>query len=113
MTTFACITSVNQQYYDHCGRACIESFQAYWPRDVELYVYNEDMVKPQKGKRVRYIPWKHLKDFPTFASRTENSHVIKFANPHDFKKSRNPSHTQLLIDAIKTIFGISPTIIER
>lgn len=37
----------------------------------------------------------------------------KFANPHDFKKSRNPSHTQLLIDAIKTIFGISPTIIER
>ena len=37
----------------------------------------------------------------------------KFANPHDFKKSRNPSHTQLLIDAIKTVFGISPTIIER
>ena len=37
----------------------------------------------------------------------------KFANPHDFKKTRNPSHTQLLIDAIKTVFGISPTIIER
>ena len=37
----------------------------------------------------------------------------KFANPHDFKKSRNPAHTQLLIESISTVFGISPTIIER
>ena len=37
----------------------------------------------------------------------------KFANSHDFKKTRNPDHTQLLINAIKTVFGISPTIIER
>jgi len=37
----------------------------------------------------------------------------KFANPHDFKKTRNPAHTQLLIDSISTVFGISPTIIEQ
>ena len=37
----------------------------------------------------------------------------KFANPHDFKKVRNPSHTQALIQAIKSVLGISPTIIER
>jgi hypothetical protein len=37
----------------------------------------------------------------------------KFANPHDFKASRNPAHTQALINAITAIFGISPTIIER
>ncbi|KGA21154.1 hypothetical protein GM51_3710 [freshwater metagenome] len=37
----------------------------------------------------------------------------KFANPHDFKKVRNPSHTQALIEAIKSVLGISPTIIER
>ena len=37
----------------------------------------------------------------------------KFANSHDFKKTRNPDHTQLLISAIKTVLGISPTIIER
>jgi hypothetical protein len=37
----------------------------------------------------------------------------KFANPHDFKKSRNPAHTQLLIESISSVFGISPTIIER
>ena len=37
----------------------------------------------------------------------------KFANHHDFKKVRNPSHTQALIEAIKSVLGISPTIIER
>ena len=37
----------------------------------------------------------------------------KFANPHDFKKVRNPSHTQALIEAIKSVLGISPTIKER
>ena len=37
----------------------------------------------------------------------------KFANPHDFKKTRNPSHTQSLITAIEGVFGFTPTIIER
>ena len=37
----------------------------------------------------------------------------KFANSHDFKKTRNPDHTQLLISTIKTVLGISPAIIER
>jgi hypothetical protein len=37
----------------------------------------------------------------------------KFANAHDFKQTRNPDHTQLLISAIKTVLGITPAIIER
>ena len=37
----------------------------------------------------------------------------KFANSHDFKKTRNSAHTQSLIGAIKSVLGISPTIIER
>ena len=37
----------------------------------------------------------------------------KFANPHDFKKTRNPSPTKSLIEAIERIFGFTPTIIER
>jgi hypothetical protein len=37
----------------------------------------------------------------------------KFANPHDFKKTRNPSHTKSLIEAIERVFGFTPTIIER
>ena len=37
----------------------------------------------------------------------------KFANPHDFKQSRNPDHTQSLTNAIKSVLGITPAIIER
>ena len=37
----------------------------------------------------------------------------KFANPHDFKKTRNPPHTNSLIEAIERVFGFTPTIIER
>ena len=37
----------------------------------------------------------------------------KFANPHDFKKTRNPSHTNSLIEAIERVFDFTPTIIER
>ena len=37
----------------------------------------------------------------------------KFANPHDFKKTRNPSHTKSLIEAIERVSGFTPTIIER
>ena len=37
----------------------------------------------------------------------------KFASPHDFKKTRNSDHTQSLISAIKSVLGITPTIIER
>lgn len=79
MTTYACITSVDQRYYDHCGKACIESFYAYWPKDIDLYVYNEDMKNTPKSKRINYVPWKVLEDFPAFANRTTNSHVTKFA----------------------------------
>ena len=37
----------------------------------------------------------------------------KFANPHDYKKTRNPSHTKSLIEAIERVFGFTPIIIER
>ena len=37
----------------------------------------------------------------------------KFANAHNFKQTRNPDHTQSLINAIKSVLGITPAIIER
>ena len=32
----------------------------------------------------------------------------KFANPHDFKKTRNPSHTKSLIEAIERVLALHP-----
>lgn len=80
MTKYACITSMNQEYFDKCGRACIESFRHFWPDDVTLYVYNEDMHKPKKYKNVVYVDWKELGlDYLNFVERTQNSKVIQFS----------------------------------
>jgi len=80
MTHYAVITSLNQEYFDHCGRACLETFSRFWPDDITLHVFNEDMVKPQKYKKVNYINWKVLgAEYTDFVSRTENSKVIQFS----------------------------------
>ena len=46
-----------------------------------------------------------------------DARLVSFENNQltldDFKQTRNPDHTQLLISAIKTVLGITPAIIER
>ena len=80
MTTYTVITSLNQQYFDHCGRACLETFSRFWPDDIQMVVYNEDMMQPKKFKRISYLPWHVLgQDFLDFSNRTENSRVLQFA----------------------------------
>jgi len=80
MTKYACITSMNQEYFDKCGRACIETFRHFWPDEVTLYVYNEDMHKPKKYKNVVYVNWEDLGDnYTNFIERTSNSKVIQFS----------------------------------
>ena len=71
---------MNQAYYDHCGKAFIETFRMFWPDEIHLYVYNEDMINPKKRKFVSYIDWSELgQDYLDFNSRNENSRVQQFA----------------------------------
>lgn len=80
MKKIVCITSLNRDYYNKCGRASIETFRQFWPRDIELVVYNEDMRKTPKMKYVSWMNWSVLgKDYEDFVARTENSRVIQFA----------------------------------
>jgi hypothetical protein len=60
MKTYACITSMNQKYYNHCGKSCIDTFCTYWPSDIVLHVYNENIRKANKKKQAQYIDWKVL-----------------------------------------------------
>lgn len=108
MTKYAVITSVDQNYYDHCGKACIETFSAYWPDDITLYVYNEDMEKPKKKKHVEYISWDNLTDLPAFLERTENTHVKKFA-----KKAFSIIHALENIECDKLIWLDADTVTIR
>lgn len=131
MTKTICITSMSQQYYDHVGKACIETFSQFWPRDITLYVYNENIENPKKKSRVEFIPWSVLEaDYNKFVSRTENAGAIKFAKKgysiiHAMKNLRcdrliwidadtyttKPIHPQLISllnpsDALSSHFGV-------
>jgi len=67
----------------------------------------------KRSNRLASIFYARLVSFENNQLTLDFSDSQKFANPHDFKQSRNPDHTQLLISAIKTVLGITPAIIER
>ena len=131
MTRTICITSMSQKYYDHVGKACIETFSQFWPQDITLYVYNEDIAIPKKTQRVEFIPWSVLSDdYNKFVNRTENEGAIKFAKKgysiiHAMRNLRcdrliwidadtyttKPIHTQLISllspsDVLSSHFGV-------
>ena len=77
--------------------------------------WNEVLDLLLEENRVAWIAF-----FDARLASFENNELIldfsdsqKFASPHDFKKTRNSDHTQSLINAIKSVLGITPTIIER
>ena len=100
MTKIACITSMSQEYYDHVGQSCIETFTAFWPDNITLYVYNESIGKPRKKKRVEYMPWECVEqDYNKYAERTENKGAVKFA-----KKAYPIIHAMKNIDCDRLIW---------
>lgn len=102
MKKYICITTMDQKYYDHCGLACIESFSSKWPKEVDMFVYNENIKKLPKLKRVFFNDWKNLGDeYNKFIERhsEEKSHVTKFA-----KKAYSIIHALKNADAEKVIW---------
>lgn len=80
MKTYAVITSMDEAYYQKCGRACIQSFGAHWPKDIHLYVYDEGIIDPPKEKWVTMLPWSDLgDDFAEFMSRDNSGRTKTFA----------------------------------
>ena len=80
MKKIICITSMNQEYFDHVGRACIETYSKFWPQDIKMYVYNEYMPFFKKRKNVAEIQWSNLgQQFTDFCNRTENTRIVQFA----------------------------------
>jgi hypothetical protein len=43
MKRVACITTFNQDYYDQMAKRMVETYLEFWPKDVDLYCYTEDM----------------------------------------------------------------------
>lgn len=78
MEKYAAITSMDQKYYDHCGRAMLKSFKAHWSDLFNLYLYNEDNFKI-KVKTITPVGWNLGKHYEEFMSRHDNSRVKTFA----------------------------------
>lgn len=99
--SFICITSMNQAYYEKCGRACIESYGVNWPQDIPLYVYNEDMQELPKNKWTHYIDWQEMpKEYQHFIGRNRDNHrTLQFG-----KKAFSIIHAMQHLDCDRLIW---------
>jgi len=55
MKKFACITTFNKDYYDHMANKMVETYLEFWPKDIPLYCYTEDMTLPIQADNL--IEW--------------------------------------------------------
>ena len=50
------MTTMHKPYFDHIGDIMLESFDKYWPKDIELYVFQEGFEIPQYSN-IKGISW--------------------------------------------------------
>lgn len=73
------VTSFDQRYYDMIGYACVESWMQYWPKDLVLTCYVEDMYLPE-NPRLRQIPFSELGiEYQQFQLSDESDRAKTFA----------------------------------
>ena len=69
---------MNEQYYDHCGKAMLRSYKMNWSHILPLHVYNEDDFQV-KVSTVTSLGWNLGEDYEKFQSRHDNEKVKTFA----------------------------------
>ena len=55
MKRIACITTFNQDYYDQMAKTMVQTYLEFWPKDITLYCYTEDMTLPIKADNLKEI----------------------------------------------------------
>lgn len=78
MNKYSAITSMDQKYYDHCGRTMLCSYKQHWSNLFPLYVYNEEHFQV-KVKTVTPIGWSLGQAYRDFQDRHNNDKVKTFA----------------------------------
>ena len=51
----AAITTFNQPYYDNMAHKMVETYLKFWPKDIPLYVYTEDMKLPVQAENLKEL----------------------------------------------------------
>jgi hypothetical protein len=75
----ALMTSFNQSYYDSYGKYLVNSFIKYWPKEVTLYVYNEDMNFVSSASNVKSMGFDLGENYKEFNSRDHKPRIKVFA----------------------------------
>ena len=107
MTRYAAFTSMNRDYYDHCGRSMLRSYKKCLSDLTPMYVYNEDNFEV-KVKTVTELGWHESPEYLAFQARHKNSRVKKFA-----KKGFSVIHAMKNIDCDRLIWFDADTIIQN
>lgn len=78
MTKYVAFTSMDIDYYNHCGKTMLDSYKKNWSRLLPLYVYNEDNF--DVGSRATStLGWDLGQDYRDFQTRHLNDKVKTFA----------------------------------
>lgn len=103
--SIAFITSMNENYYQRCGKFMIESFEKHLP-NYTLNLYNEDFAPNHK---INLLGWDLGNDYNKFVERwPPNSSVSKFA-----KKGFSIIHAMNNIECKYLIWLDADTIIQK
>tara|TARA_E500000178_G_scaffold50112_2_gene45531 strand:- start:4500 stop:5348 length:849 start_codon:yes stop_codon:yes gene_type:complete len=55
MRKFACITTFNKDYYDSMANKMVETYLQFWPDNIPLYCYTEDMKLPISSHKLKEL----------------------------------------------------------
>jgi hypothetical protein len=107
MIKYVAVTSMNEKYYDICGRAMLRSYKKYWSHIIPLYVYNEDDFTI-KIDTIKPMGWNLGKEYQKFQERHTNEKVKKFS-----KKGFSIIHAMDNIEADRIIWLDADVILKR
>jgi hypothetical protein len=104
---YAAFTSMDETYYENCGRSMLRSYKQYWSHKFPLYVYNEGNFDI-KVNTIKSVGWNLGVDYENFQTRHNNTKVKTFA-----KKGFSIIHAMENLSYDRIIWLDADTIISQ
>lgn len=98
-------TSMDENYYNHCGKPMLLSYKKHWSHIMPLHVYNEDDFYIKVNTPIS-VGWNLGNDYDNFMTRHSNERVKTFA-----KKGFTVIHAMENIEADRIIWLDADTLI--
>lgn len=104
---YAAITSMDINYFNHCGKSMLYSYKRHWSGLVPLFLYNEDNFH-HKVKTIRNLGWDLGSEYEDFQERhKDNKKITTFS-----KKGFSIIHAMENLNCDKLIWLDADVIIQ-